>query len=328
MKLKITTRELRRFAFFTFGASGLASGASAQVTFSIDHHGPTRNATDTCVGVPITEGDILIAASGTPALGPLPTPCITISGGTAGLGLAFFGPCPPVPPGVGCRVEVDALSYASDYRMGSSGPGGYLFSTDEFAVGGVAPILFPGLTSEAPVGDSATDIWINGGPLPLGPLAPFAAPVGHAGLVDGDGLVSGSSALYPGTGLIEPTFPGPPPNSGDNLDAMDFNEAGGSGGFPATGVYFSLDSVFFDVLSTSFNTGTAPGNGFSAADVLHSATPGGPPALYAPAAKTTSTLSRSGRTASPASNPRSNPTIGTRWVVPTWCCSRCAAVRR
>ena len=264
---------------------GLSSVATAQVTFSIDWHSPTVSTPDSCTSTPITEGDILRPAAGAPAFGPLAPPCIAIEGGATGLGLAFFAGCVGHPPGTPCRIEVDALSYGRDYRMGQNTamPGGYLFSTDEFAVAGVAPVLFPSISSEFPVGDSATDIWVNGSGLPLGPLPPFASPVGHRGVIDGDGLLSGSGALYRGVGLIEPTFPGPPPNTGDNLDAFDFNEALTSAGFPATGVFFSVDGVDFDVFSGVFNSGAAFANGVSPADILHTMAPGGPPVVWAPA---------------------------------------------
>ena len=67
------------------------------------------------------------------------------------------------------------------------------------------------------------------------------------------------------------------------MDAFDFDPSGTLTGFPSTGVYFSLDSAVFDAFSGTFNSGTAPGNGVSAADVLYSATPGGPPVVWAPA---------------------------------------------
>ena len=170
MTLQSRYRLLRHLALCSFGATSLTSLATAQVTFSIDWHSPTKLAFDTCTGGPITEGDILTPATGALGFGPLATPCIAIGGGPAGLGLAFFSACPGMPPGTPCRVEVDALSYGRDYRMNtaSSGAGDYLFSTDEFAAGGVAPLLFPSLTSEAPFGDSATDVWANGAPLPAG----------------------------------------------------------------------------------------------------------------------------------------------------------------
>ena len=86
----------------------LASPAAAQMTFSIDWHGPTVGVPDTFGGVPITEGDLLMAAPGVPALGPLPVPGIAYPHGPAGLGL--FPGCVGHPGGTPCVVEVDALS--------------------------------------------------------------------------------------------------------------------------------------------------------------------------------------------------------------------------
>ena len=81
-------RRPRRTILASLVASGLlATAAFAQPTFSVDFQGPPKGIPDPCWGVPITEGDILIAATGTPAAGPLPPPCVFISGG--------FGP--PIP---------------------------------------------------------------------------------------------------------------------------------------------------------------------------------------------------------------------------------------
>jgi len=286
MSPRINSRALGRFALGSLGAAGLASVAAAQATFSIDWHGPTVSIPDSFGGVPITEGDILVPAGFTPAFGPLPPPGILISGGAAGLGLAFHAGCVGHPGGTPCRVEVDALSYGTDHTMNPNTPvptGQYLFSTDEFAAGGVGPVLFPSLVSEAPVGDSSADVWIDGGGLPGGPLPPFAAPVGHLGYLDGDGLVSGSGAVYPGVGLIEPNPPGLPPDLGDNLDAFDWDPNGPTDIMPATGVYFSLDTAWIDPFLGIPNSGSAAAHGFSPSDVLWTAAPGGPPVLWAPA---------------------------------------------
>jgi hypothetical protein len=284
MSLRIQTHELRRLALFTLGATGLASLADAQATFSIDWHSPTVGAPNTCSGVPITEGDVLVPFGFVPALGPLPVPCISISGGFAGLGLIGHAPCVGHPGGTPCRIEVDALSYGTDAMMQPQTAAGlteYLFSTDEYAVGGVLPVLFPSIATEFPCGDSSTDVWRQGGLLPTGPLPPFAAPVGHIGVLDGNGLPSCTGAVYVGTGLIEPNFPGFP-NIGDNLDAFDWDQTSTSTGFPATGVYYSLDAAFIDPLVGVPNTGTALGHGFMGSDILWSPAPGGPPLLWAP----------------------------------------------
>jgi len=285
MRLQSTPRELRRLALLSIGATGLASLASAQASFSVDWHSVTVGTPNTCSGVPITEGDILrpTAGGGASALGPLTTPCIAISAGVGGLGLALHGGCVGHPGGTPCAVEVDALSYGLDHPLGPNGAPleAYLFSTDEFAGGGIPPVLFPSLASEAPVGDSSSDVWIQGGPMPPGPLPPFAAPVGHVGVIDGDGLASGSGAAYPGTGLIEPN-PAGFPNLGDNLDALDFDTAGIGNGFPPLGVYFSLDAAWPDFLSGTPNSGSAPAHGFSGADILFTPFPGAAPAIWAP----------------------------------------------
>ncbi|MFT7668386.1 MAG: hypothetical protein ACI8X5_001078 [Planctomycetota bacterium] len=277
-------RELQRLALFTLGATSLASLTNAQVTFSVDWHSPTVGMPDSMTLTPITEGDILMPAGFATAFGPLPTPSTTITAGAGGLGLFGYPSCVGHPGGTPCRVEVDALSYGADFTMEQnalSPSGNYLFSTDEFAMGAIGPFSPPDMSTEAPVGDSSADAWLSGPGLPPGPLPPFAAPVGHTGAIDGDGLASGSGAVYPGTGLIEPNFPGFP-NAGDNLDAIDFDETGFSGvGVPPTGVYYSLDAAFFDTASGVPNSGSAMAHGFTGADILW--TPGGPPALWAPA---------------------------------------------
>jgi len=276
--------RLLRATLLTLGVGSVPTAASAQVTFSIDWHSPTVGVSDTCTGIPITEGDVLTPASGGPAFGPLLPPCTAISGGAGGLGLAFHSACVGHVGGSICRVELDALSYGGDARIGmtSASLGHYLFSTDEFAVGGVAPVMAPSVGTEAPFGDSSTDIWRTGAILPAGPLPPFAAPVGHVGSLDGNGLLSGSGSVYAGLGLVEPNFPGFP-NFGDNVDAFDVNEAFGTGGFPSTGVYYSLDADFIDPITGTPNEGTGLGNGATGADVLVSVAPSGPPAIWAPA---------------------------------------------
>ena len=285
MSLRIQASQLRRLALLSAGATGLASLASAQATFSIDWHSVTVGTPPTCGGFAITEGDILAPAGVVPAFGPLPGPCISISAGPTGLGLAFWSSCVGHPGGIFCRVEVDAHSYGLDSMLQpqlGAGLTEYVFSTDEYAVGGMPPVLFPSIASEGPCGDSSTDVWRQGGPLPTGPLPPFAAPVGHRGMIDGDGLLSCSGAVYPGTGLVEPNFPGFP-NVGDNLDSFDWDEAGVAPGFPPTGTYFSLDAAFIDPFFGTPNTGSAVAHGFTGGDVLWSAAPGGPPILWAPA---------------------------------------------
>jgi hypothetical protein len=285
MRTSTNTLSFRRLALLSLSATGLAAAASAQVSFSIDWHSPTVGMAATCTGIPITEGDILVPVGFAPAIGPLPAPCIGISGGMPGLSLIGHAPCVGHPGGTPCRVEVDALSYGRDQPLGPNTVAmeEYLFSTDEFAVGGIPPILPPDLVSEAPVGDASADVWRQGAPLPPGPVPPFAGLVGHTGLIDGDGMPSGSSAVYPGTGLLEPNFPGFP-NMGDNLDAFDMDQAfTGPPIFPATGVYFSLDAAFPDPITGTPNEGTALFHGFTGGDVLLAPAPGLAPVVWAPA---------------------------------------------
>ena len=285
MSLRHPTTELRRAALYALGATGLASLASAQASFSIDWHSPSVGAPDTCAGFPITEGDILVPFGFVPAFGPLPVPCISISAGPAGLGLAGHPPCVGHPGGTPCMIELDALSYGLDAPLNNVAGAAiteYLFSTDEYAVGAGPPVLFPSVGTEFPCGDSSADVWRQGAPMPPGPLPPFAAPVGNLGMIDGDGLPSCSGATYVGTGLLEPNFPGFP-NLGDNLDAFDWNEGPSITGFPATGVYYSLDAGFIDPLVGTPNTATGLVHGASGADVFWSPAPGGPPILWAPA---------------------------------------------
>ncbi len=284
MNIRNATSRLNRLSGMTLGALSLASISSAQATFSIDWHSPTVGMLDSINGVPITEGDILVPAAFIPAPGPLPAPGTLFSGGPGGLGLIGHPPCVGHPGGTPCRVEVDALSYGTDHTMDpfANLVGDYLFSTDEFAIALVPPFLPPSITTEAPFGDASADVWITGGSVPPGPIPPMAFPVGHTGFIDGDGMPSGSGAAYPGTGLLEPNFPGFP-NNGDNLDALDFDPNGPFDQMPPGGVYFSLDAVFPDPTGTP-NSGSAVFHGFMGSDVLWTPFPGGAPALYAPGA--------------------------------------------
>src|SRR5262245_50464551 len=63
-------------------ASLAPAAASAQISFSIDWQSPPVGIADPCFGIPITEGDILVPPFFAPPMpGPLPPPCIAISGG-------------------------------------------------------------------------------------------------------------------------------------------------------------------------------------------------------------------------------------------------------
>lgn len=278
--------NLRALTLCSLSAAALVPSAAAQsgYTFSIDWNSTTVGTAETCGGTPITEGDILRPAVGVVALGPLTTPCIAISGGIPGLGLAFHGACVGHPGGTPCRVEVDALSYGVDEYLSPNSVSnqGYIFSTDEFAQGGVGPLAFPSLPSEQPVGDAAADVWVQAAPLPPGPLPPLGGGAGHVGLVDGDGMMSPSGAVYPGTGLVEPTLPGIP-GPGDDLDALDYAEFPSAADFPQSGAYFSLDAGFFDPLTGFPHSNSAVAHGFSPADVLFTLNGGTPPVVWAPA---------------------------------------------
>ena len=253
------------------GAIALASSVAAgQVTFTIDHRGPTNGFPDVYGGpAPITEGDILAPAKGQVLLGPLFQPGIAFTAGPGGLTiLTYPGP-----------IEVDALSYGND---GPADPGippevlQWRYSTDEFALGFPSVPMPPTVETEGIfIGQEASgDAFIPWLTLP-GPLPPFGGPPDHTATIDGNGFRSFSGFGYPGLGLLEWN----PPFSllGDNLDGLDVD-----GPLGAQGFWFSLDASFIDPLTGLSNLGTAMNNGFSGADVLF--TPGGvPPVVYAPA---------------------------------------------
>ena len=203
-------------------------------------------------------------------------PSTSVTHGVGGLGL--LPGCVGVPGGAPCPVEVDAFSYGLDDLVRHNAPSGSLqWSVDTFALG-AGPVA-PNITSEAPVGDSATDVMLN-----IGFLAPLPLPpgpsIGHRGLYAGDGMYSPTGFTYPGLGLIEPSPPSATPlGIGDNLDALDITPPGGV--LPAVS-YFSLDTLGADPLTGLPHNGSAPTHGFSGGDVLKSVA-GMPPVLYAPA---------------------------------------------
>jgi hypothetical protein len=265
------------------------------MTFSVDFQGPTAlgpgpfsGTPDFFGGVPIDEGQILTPGRfgppgpNIPLPGPLPTPGVMVTSvpsafGTIPGGLGVF-------PGVFGGVEVDALSYGRD--LGQV----LYFSVDEWASGdpNFMPAL-PNLLTEGTLGaaESSADVLRYLGPMPMGPFFPPAPPPlpgpGNLTFYDGEGTTPSSPLGGPfGIGLIEPNPPGPGPDAGDNLDALDmlstFNDVAGR-------IYFSLDAQFPDPLEAFFppiNSGTAIGNGFSGADILLT-TPGAAPFLFAPA---------------------------------------------
>jgi hypothetical protein len=246
----------------------------------------------------MTEGDILTpCATGAPDMprvpGPLPSPLIAIpSTGLGGLGLP--GGCVGAAPGVLCfpGLEVDALSYGFDGPIDQNifVPGtnsvrkaNYHFSVDEWATGGFVTPFSPTVFDESGVGDAGADVFVDIGFQLPPPFLPFAGGMpGNNADVDGDGRPQFPTYwAYPGTGLIEPNFPGLPPDAGDNLDAVDVDGAAGTtGGFP---VFYSLDSAFVDPRNGFPGSGSAAANGFSGGDVVFTPAPGAGPFMYAPA---------------------------------------------
>ncbi|HEV8113393.1 MAG TPA: hypothetical protein VGR31_11515 [Planctomycetota bacterium] len=287
MQAPRSARTLARAAapagFASIALCALSSSSRAQIHFSIDYKGMTIGTPATGSGVPITEGDILVpAAPGMlPAYGPLPPPMIFASGGfgppAPGLGLPAHPGCIGHPPAFPCGVEVDALSYGMDYAVPRRPlpAGTYVFSVDECSSGFPGFPLPANVFTEAPVGDAAADIFEDLG-LPPGPLPP-GPPVGNTGIVDGNGFVSASGFVYPGVGIIEPTFPVAGP-TGDDIDALEMDSAGPG----PLGVFFSLDAAFINPCLGIPNTGSAMANGFLPGMVLNTVAPGGPPMVYAP----------------------------------------------
>ena len=264
----------------TLGA--LASTSPGQVLYSIDFRGPS-NGTPATGGGCIGAGEILLTPGG-PAFAPIPAPGIFIPSGLGGLGLV---PIPAVcicpPPGVAvCAREVDALSLGFDTPIAPMQmlAGTFVFSVDACSMGIAGAPLAPNVATETPIGDSPADTF-ESLILPPAPVGPFALVpgMGNTGILDGNGLVSPSGALYRGLGLVEPRMPGPA-ITGDDVDALDI------GPVPAiwTPVYFSLDSAFPNACSGMPNSGSAALFGFPPAAVLVTPVPGGPPVVYAPPA--------------------------------------------
>lgn len=259
----------------------LASTSSAQIVYSIDFRGPSIGTPATgggCIG----SGDLLITPGG-PGYAPLPAPGIFVPSGLGGLGLVpvpAICVCPP-PAFAACAREVDALSFGFDAPVAPVQmlAGTFLFSVDACSMGGPGP-LAPNVASETPVGDSPADVF-ESLILPPAPVPPFVLipGTGNSGILDGNGLPSPTTALYPGLGLIEPRMPGPG-ITGDDVDAFDV------GPLPAvwTPVYFSLDSAFPNVCAGAPNSGSAALFGFAPGAVLVTVVPGGPPVVYAPPA--------------------------------------------
>tara|TARA_R110002072_G_scaffold30556_10_gene95404 strand:- start:697 stop:2502 length:1806 start_codon:yes stop_codon:yes gene_type:complete len=261
----------------------LLAASPQDVIFSIDYTGPTISLIDGSGVAPITEGDLLMPTpAGTPGLGPMPTPTVVIPHGLGGLGL--FPGCAGHAPGTPCPVEVDALSFGTDrvYTPNGFSPGAVWFSTDRYVAGAALAVGPPNLASEGPMGDASSDLLTNVLLMPPAPMAPFASPPNHVGVVDGDGLPSGSGFTYPGLGTIEPNFPTPfLPSPGDTLDAAVVKPGFAIVPGVAFRTFFSMDAVWPDPLTGFPHSGTAAAHGFSSADVV--VTAGGPPALFAAA---------------------------------------------
>ncbi|MCY2958807.1 MAG: hypothetical protein NTY35_01480 [Planctomycetota bacterium] len=262
----------------------LAAAAAAQSpglpTFSIDWRSATVSTPDSFTATPITEGDLLMPQGLVPAFGPLPPPGIVESGGSiapVGLGLPLHFPCVGHPAGTPCAVEVDALSHAMDRMINcSSLPGTpnptWVFSVSYRGLG--VPGFPPDLASESACVDETADVFA-GIFVPCGPVGP-GPTIGNYGYIDGNGLVNAcGTSVYPGLGLIEPTFPG------DNLDALD-DDVPDQWLPRSTCTYFSLDSGFLDPVFLVPNSGSAVANGFVGGDVLVSC-PSCAPAVYASA---------------------------------------------
>lgn len=265
-------------------------GTQGQVVFSVDWQGPTIARPDSQSGVPITEGDVLLAPGGAPAYGPLPAPTLRLSGGQ--LGLSRYAQCVGHAAGDPCRIEVDALSNGADPLLAPPAPNPllatgpkrrFLFSVDEYAVGVLGPPpLHAQVATEFTVGDGACDVFVDTG-LPPGPLPPGASAPNNVALFDGDGSASATGFVQPGLGLIEPNPPSLPqqlPNLGDNLDALD---VGDWTPFPQLGAFFSLDASFADPLTSGTYSGSAQIENKRPGDVLRVASAGGAIATYAAA---------------------------------------------
>jgi hypothetical protein len=277
-------------AAFAAALGVLAPDAGAQILFSFDHRGPSNAAPVPCAPGVIGAGDVVSVRPGVicgvdgPVYGPLPPPDMIVMGGPGGLGVPSIGGCVGAPPGAFCPRELDALSTGMDpFPVPGQLPAGfYLFSVDECSAGIGGTPLAPNVFSEAPVGDSANDVFeaLVIPPYPMPFPVPVAAIPGNSGLIDGNGMVSPTTAHYPGLGLVEPSMPtvGAPARGGDNLDALDTNV----GPVPVGGgIFFSLDGTLFNPCNGFPGLGTAQANGLLPGMVLMSAG-GGFPAVYAP----------------------------------------------
>ena len=261
--IRFLTRRTIPFLFLALAAPS----AAAQITFSIDWHGPTNGLPDGGGNVPITEGDILVPPGYMPDLGPLGQPDIMVPAVALGL--------------TGERVEVDAFSFGCDGpapHVAGTVSGHWWYSVDEYAFGLVEPGIAPYVYSEGVWGamEGSADVFVDG-KLPPGPLPPSIIGGPHTAAIDGNGFRGASGFAYRGTGLLEHNPPEAPPDLGDNLDALDAD-----GLFPPLpGIYFSLDSGFIDPMTGVPNSGSAGAHGFAGGDVLLGGS-GTAPVIYAP----------------------------------------------
>lgn len=237
------------------GVLALAASASAQVQFSINPSSESIGRLD-AFGDPISEGDLLGPAGGSPAPGPVGAPEIDVDS-LADLML------------MAGAEQVDALSRGQDFRIPGplQLPGCRVWFSANRAASSHVPIpnLAPTIWSEgiaAGQEEVGADVYVDRnliGMLPASPIGIVGTPAHHIGLFDGDGLAGAfGGSSFPGLGLIEPSPIGVA--GGDNLDALDgLHDAAAMGG----PIYFSLHNA------------SAAAYGFEGADVLV-ATVGGP----------------------------------------------------
>ena len=269
--------------------AALATTSQAQqplTLFGIDWESPSNGVLDTFTGTPLTEGDLLLAGTVMPALGPLPAPGIVESAGVAvpfGLNLAQHAVGVGHLGGVQGGIEVDAISHGLDRRLeinvtGALTPGRrFAFSVDYWSRGIVGTPAAPAVWTEATCQDQAADVMVDIGLPPL-PIMPGSFVGGNSGWQDGNGMMSCNGSVYPGNGLVE-NPPGMVP--GDNLDALD-------GDVPdrwfasTTTTYISLDASFVNPITGVPLSGSALLAGYVGGDVLRVG-PSGTTGLYAPA---------------------------------------------
>jgi hypothetical protein len=293
------------------GATGAMAGPIVPaMTFSIDAQSYSSLLNDSFYANPMLAADILTPPTpGKPGpnapypAGQTPTRPGTFIANYPVLGsppgLDLFAPDPPY------VVQLDALSFGRDPLVSPSGGSTattlqYAFSVDEFAIGQSNTAV----RTEGALGarEAAADTFLSA---PVSGMPVGAAPGTNTQYTDGNGAGSGGA---PGIGLVEPNPPTVgtgyviPPNqgpvqkdSGDNLDAVDFDTTLADRSGP---LYFSLDSAFIDPLEAKNgvvppNFGSAAIHGYVGGDVLvgvplpYGQGPGGyggGHAVYAPAA--------------------------------------------